>query len=345
VSREQQAVEKILSEADEVDAQEDEKYAGGSAEQIPDDLKDPVKRREKLAEIAKRLKEQKSKSVSSSEPDCRVMKTSGKLRPAYSMQAVVDAQSQVIVAMKLTESASDAGKLADMIGEMQSNVGLSADVALADTGYSDEETFRWLDENQQNAIVVVKRHPGEDCNNLFSSKCFVAADDAAELICPAGRRLHFSGERICGSGTYRCYSATGCQSCSFVKECVGKRKGSRRVSISSVEGIRRRMRERLKSVEGKEVFSQRKQTVEPVFGQAKSNRGFDRFMLWGKSGAISEAALICLVHNMLKCVRCKILALLSALAETAKLLSTYLAAMVGWKVHSCNQIRPVCLCF
>jgi transposase len=342
LSKELEAVEKILREADEVDTAEDEKYGDGGADQMPDDLKDPVKRHEKLAKIAKRLKEEKCKSVSASDPQAHVMKVSGRLRPAYSMQAVVDSQSQVIVAMKLTDSASDAGKLPEMIKEMEAKVGLSADVALADTGYCDEVTFKWLDENAQDAIVVVKNHPGEDRKNLFSSSCFLAADDADELICPAGRRLRFNGERHCGSGTYRCYGATGCQSCSFHEKCVGKRKGSRRVSVSSVHELRKRMRERLKSVEGKELFSQRRQTVEPVFGQAKSDRGFNRFMLWGKSGASSEAALICLVHNMLKCAKGKSLGLLWAFGKIVEALSAYLNAAVAWKLSSCKCTQIIC---
>jgi len=61
------------------------------------------------------------------------------------------------------------------------------------------------------------------------------------------------------------------------------------------------MRKKLASEDGKELYALRKQTVEPVFGRIKSNLGMSRFLLYGIKGATAEAALICMVHNVLKC--------------------------------------------
>ena len=41
-------------------------------------------------------------------------------------------------------------------------------------------------------------------------------------------------------------------------------------------------------------------TVEPVFGQIKDVRGFDRFMRRGIEACRSEWSLICATHNLLK---------------------------------------------
>jgi len=303
VYREMAAIDRILAEAEETDVAEDEEHGNGNGREIPEHLKDPASRRAKLAEIAKRLKEERLNKTSSSEPESRVMKVSGKLRPAYSLQAAVDSANQVIVAMELTQCANDAGKLPDMIRELETNTGLCADVVVADRGYSDEETFAWLDEVAQDAIVVPKEHLGKRSNDLFSSGCFLPAEDADELVCPAGRRLTLRGEYQTGSGVYKQYGASGCRSCSFYRQCAGGKDHSRRVNISSVEHLRQRMRDKVCSPDGKKLLSLRRQTAEPVFGQAKSNRGFDRFLPWGKSGATAESALTCLAHNLLKCVR------------------------------------------
>ena len=297
------AIEEILGEAEEIDAAEDELYGEGNGRELPDDLKDPVKRREKIAQVARRLKAEKVKSISATDPDCRVMKVSGRKRPAYSVQAAVDSENQVIVGMELTQSANDSGKLPEMVEEVESNTGLRCETVLADRGYSDEETFKWLKEKGQDALVVPKEHPSAKRNDLFCSRCFLPDEENDELICPAGRRLCFQGEYRTGSGRYRLYGATGCWSCSFHKKCVSDGKGSRRVSVSSVSAAREQMRQRLASTEGKLLYGLRKQTVEPVFGQMKSNMRFDRFLLWGKTGATAEAALICLAHNLKKCVR------------------------------------------
>lgn len=345
VSKEMAAIDKILAEADEVDNAEDEQHGDGNGREVPKHLRDPAKRRAKLEEIAKRLKEEKINKTCSSEPESRVMKVSGRLRPGYSLQAAVDSANQVIVGIELTQCANDAGMLPEMIGELESNTGLSADVVLADRGYSDEETFAWLDENEQDALVVPKEHPDRCADDLFSSRCFLPAEDADELVCPAGRRLTLRSVHRTGSGFYRQYRASGCRSCSFRAVCVGGKDTSRRVSVSAVEHMRQRMRDKLRSTEGRKLFSVRRQTVEPVFGQMKSNMGFNRFLAWGKSGAMAESALICTAHNLLKCVRSKVSAGTSLLAQIHMHAKNRLATTIGSLRAIGRRHEAICACF
>jgi len=137
---------------------------------------------------------------------------------------------------------------------------------------------------------------------MFANRCFMLDDERDVLICPAGRELTFRGEYRTGSGGYRRYQARGCRSCSFYSQCVSNSLGGRRISVSIVEPQRARMREKLKSADAKRVYALRKQTVEPVFGRIKSNLGLSRFLLYGLEGATAEAALMCMVHNVLKCM-------------------------------------------
>jgi len=51
---------------------------------------------------------------------------------------------------------------------------------------------------------------------------------------------------------------------------------------------------------GRELYKLRGQTVEPVFGQIKDIRGFDRFMQRGIDACRSEWSLIGATHNLLK---------------------------------------------
>jgi len=63
---------------------------------------------------------------------------------------------------------------------------------------------------------------------------------------------------------------------------------------------RARMREKLRSDEGKQIYSRRKAVVEPVFGQAKEARGLRRFLLRGLEAVGKEWSLICTAGNLLK---------------------------------------------
>lgn len=295
-------VESILNEAEEVDRKEDELYGSSSGNEMPEHLKDAHVRKAKLKEIANRLKESDRTAIVETDPDARVMMTSDGKRPCYNMQASVDAENQIIVAMKLTQSENDIGKLPEMVEEIESNTGLSPDVSLVDSGYGNEETLRWLDETNHDALMPLQVQPQESVrNDLFCSKCFILDDEQDVLICPAGRLLTFRGISKTGSGSYRRYCANGCQSCSFYRQCVPKGRGSRRVSVSVVSAQRKSMEEKLHSIKGRELYALRQETVEPVFGNVKCNQGLDRFTCWGIEGVTAEAALSCLGHNVAKC--------------------------------------------
>ena len=60
------------------------------------------------------------------------------------------------------------------------------------------------------------------------------------------------------------------------------------------------MRRVLQTEQGKALYRKRKATVEPVFGQIKFNRGFDRFGRRGRSACRSEWRLFGASHNLLK---------------------------------------------
>ena len=66
---------------------------------------------------------------------------------------------------------------------------------------------------------------------------------------------------------------------------------------------RDRMAAKLQTPAGKKVYSKRKETVEPVFGQIKEARGIRRFLLRGLGSVQGEWSLICATHNLLKLFR------------------------------------------
>lgn len=61
-----------------------------------------------------------------------------------------------------------------------------------------------------------------------------------------------------------------------------------------------RMRRKLRTKQGREGYSKRKETVEPVFGQIKQSRGFRQFLLRGLQKVKGEWSLICTTHNLPK---------------------------------------------
>ena len=66
---------------------------------------------------------------------------------------------------------------------------------------------------------------------------------------------------------------------------------------------RERMLRKLSTKRGQAVYSKRKSTVEPVFGQIKQARGLRQFLLRGHENVSAEWQIWCLTHNLLKIYR------------------------------------------
>ncbi|WP_169911276.1 transposase, partial [Evansella clarkii] len=78
-------------------------------------------------------------------------------------------------------------------------------------------------------------------------------------------------------------------------------KDTKTISVSMKnQEQRRQVRERLQTETGSQLYRRRKCDVEPVFGQIKYNRGFNRFYLRGLSKTTLEWGLLCIAHNFLK---------------------------------------------
>lgn len=322
VDKVSEAIDRIFSEAEEADRLDDERYGDGSGDTVPPELADAKKRKEKLKEIADRLKESGRKNVSATDEDCRVMKTRAGLLPAYNVQMTVDSANLVIVAADVTNAETDSGQLAGQLARMEENTGCKAQMVLADTGYSDEGTFEKLSSSGQEALIPPKEQPQQkDRNNLFASRCFLRDEERDVLICPAGKELTYRRAVNNHGKKYLVYTTEGCRSCSFYAECVKVAcKTGRSVQVSVVAEERDKMIRRLRTPEGKALYSLRQQTVEPVFGNTKSNMGLSRFGLHGSGGAMSETWLICIAHNL------KVLVARTGLASLAKLTPRFIAA-------------------
>jgi Transposase DDE domain len=63
------------------------------------------------------------------------------------------------------------------------------------------------------------------------------------------------------------------------------------------------LRKRLDTDEGRALYRKRQRIIEPIFGQTKANRGFDRFLCRGLGACRAEWSLITATHNLLKAWR------------------------------------------
>jgi transposase len=120
------------------------------------------------------------------DPDSRIMPTSGSFEQCYNAQAAVDEGSQLIVAADLSNISSDYASLVPMVLQTQCNTGLDPKMILADTGYASETGLRSLEEMQLPACVALGREDKHQRAVIVSGKP-ATARMAQRLRTPEGR--------------------------------------------------------------------------------------------------------------------------------------------------------------
>ena len=153
-------IERILAEADEIDAAEDELYGDARGDELPAELADPVTRRERSGAAARELEAEEQArqaehearvarrgSIASgpastrrgarrrrlirrcfanskrniTDPDSRIMSTRGAHVQGYNAQTVVG-EGQVILAAAVTNSGNDSNQLSPMLSAARENL-------------------------------------------------------------------------------------------------------------------------------------------------------------------------------------------------------------------------------
>lgn len=104
--------------------------------------------------------------VSTTDPEARVMKMAdGGFRPAFNAQLAVDAGTQLIAAVAITNSGSDMGQMSPMHQDIQQRYATTPDHWLADGGFTKLQAIDELTERGTQPVLPPprSRNPGIDC--------------------------------------------------------------------------------------------------------------------------------------------------------------------------------------
>jgi transposase len=112
---------------------------------------------------ASKRKNQRPKAarVSTTDPDARIMKMSdGGYRPAYNVQFATDADSDVLVGVTVTQSASDQQELLPMLAQIDARVDASPHTLLVDGGFVAHDAIDAVTVRGVRLLAPVPRRPG-----------------------------------------------------------------------------------------------------------------------------------------------------------------------------------------
>ena len=284
----EQEIDKMLSEAEAKDAEEDKAYgADKRGDELPEELRDRNSRINRLKACKARLEHQKAEAekqqqdkidarkakedstgkkprgrepkpaeeagnteakANVTDPDSRIMKTRKGFVQGLNAQAVTTEQ-QIIVAEDVTQEENDKQQLHPMLEQAEEN--RQAVEIEEEMGVALADAGYCSEEN------FTKKPAGDVELLVATQKDYKQRKAMAEQPPP--------------------------------EEPIPE-------NLSPTELMERK----LLTERGRKLYKIRGQTVEPVFGQIKDARGFDRFMQRGIEACRGEWSLICATHNLLK---------------------------------------------
>jgi transposase len=282
-------MKKILEEAEKRDADEDAKYgADRRGDELPEELRDPKSRYQRLQECRDRLNQQKEEArqareeriaqraadeaatgrkwpgrkpkspeqVVTEKEERKANPTDPESRLMMTRKGYVQGynaqaavnEAQVIVAHEVTQDENDLNQLRPMLQKMSEN--------LEAAGVEERPKVCLADAGYCSVENLTPEENGPDLL-IATLKDWKQRKDLRESPIPRGR--------------------------------IPSR-------LNAIE----RMTRKLRTKRGRHLYQKRGQLIEAVFGQIKSAAGIDRFLMRGLSRCQCEWSLICTAHNLLK---------------------------------------------
>ena len=279
-------VERMLAEAAEADAEEDERLGEARGDELPAELVDARSRRERLRRCKERLEQAQAEEetayranlewraawerkhgrrlagrkptapdlvafaarrINTTDPDTRLMKRAGgRSVQGYNVQVVASAE-QVILAAQVTQSHNDSDQLEPMVAR-------AADT-LREAGVDEPIGTVLADGGYWNSPAITN-----------------VREQGINVLVPTQDRRRRAARKL------------------------SPRQGDEARRIEAV----------LSKPEGRRLYRRRQQIVEPVFAHIKYIRGTDRFLRRGLAACQAEWQLIAATHNLLKLWRARL---------------------------------------
>jgi transposase len=244
------------------------------------------------------LDKHNTKHIHPNEPDARVMKCDPRRLFAYNAQAVVDHESDLIVAIGLTAEEQDHGQLVPMLEQTERVLGAVAELTDVDTGYISGPQLH--EANKKHLPVLGPVQPEWD-KSLLPKSSFAYDAERDVVVCPRGEdlpledRRKMSKDAPCETAIYRCHN----NECPERPGCTDDRRG-RTVKRTPFDDDLEQHRELLTKPAMRNLYDLRKEIVEHIFGCIKSNDKFRRFTMRGLAKAFAQWALACIALDLRK---------------------------------------------
>jgi IS5 family transposase len=249
--------------------------------------------------------------VSVVDPEAPWVKKAGRVVRGYSGQVAADSEHKIIVGVKATAEPVDFEQLNPMLEEVEKTTGQAADRLVADSGYYTDDAVLEASQSKTDCFVpdsetanqLNNPNRSEKEESAYQVSRFGYDAEKDEFTCPQGKKLPFVRNRQKRGHTKKIYRCADCHTCPFRAQCTEDARGFRSIELRVDHAQVRRLREKVKTENGKAIYKKRKAIIEPIFGRWQHNWGIRRLRLRGLAGFSIELHLLAIAHNLTKLFR------------------------------------------
>jgi hypothetical protein len=246
------------------------------------------------------LDENNSNALSLVDPDARMMKngTDG-YEIAYNVQAAVDGKENFVAGFDISQNPADTDQLFNMMEKVSDLFGITGTVGLADRGYHNDTELEKCEQASYNVVVPRQAKTGDKSRNkAFRFDKFIYDTDSDTYTCPLGKTL--SSTSAATTVTRKYTNKQACVDCPSKDLCLAKKQEFKVIRRTKADDIYDRTERICK--QSKELYRERQQIVEPVFGSIKQTQNGRYFLLRTKEKVRCEAGLLFLGYNIKRSV-------------------------------------------
>ena len=265
--------------------------------------------KKKLGEFKKVLKRLKycgvDGNINTTDKDAKVMKFKDSTnKPAYNHQSAIDGLYGITTAVQTVDNNDLPKDLKSLVEDSIKNSEKSHENIVADCAFNSYENISKLvsEKNEEKYFIPDRQFDRDERseNGKYELLNFKIQDEDT-VICPEGKELKKVYRKYFKGYRKYIYEGVECESCPNKKECT---KGdNRKIEIDSRRKDRDKMRERLKSEEGKKIYGKRKEIIENVHGNDQKNKKWTQHLLRGIKKTGIEFMLIRIASNLGKIIQ------------------------------------------
>ncbi|MDE9488225.1 transposase [Xenorhabdus bovienii] len=269
-----------------------------------------IKQLEQGTEVLRRRQEKREKKgkdgsqlrINPTEPDAVVQKLKrGKgFSTAYKPSVLVNT-GRIIVAQTVDPS-SEIQVMADLLAQNFNLLGYHPDKLLLDAGYFHDAVIAET-QKYQIRLFCSENSNRQSPRKIYPKSLFIYDAEQESYLCPAHHQLSLKSTVAASEKTrgYRVYGSVNCAPCRQKNQCT-RAKGGRKIKRYPEDEKRDELRLHMATPESKQILSQRKSIVEPVFSALRGIQGLERFRRKGLSAVKLEFTLHAMAYNLSRAV-------------------------------------------